>query len=158
MRALPGFHLSPTPLRPSSFRRKVIVGARHPTGAVGFLLILSSLLTAPVLGQTRGAVASPERDVRAPTVTTPRQFFGHEIGADYELPNYTQLEAYWRLLAGESDRMIVEEIGRTSEGRPQLMAIVTSPANHADLARYRRISQRLALAEGVREDEAQNGE
>ena len=26
--------------------------------------------------------------------------------------------------------MIVQEIGKTAEGRPHLMAIVTSPANH----------------------------
>ena len=29
--------------------------------------------------------------------------------------------------------MMVQEIGKTAEGRPQLMAIVTSPANHANL-------------------------
>ncbi len=28
--------------------------------------------------------------------------------------------------------MVVQEIGKTAEGRPQLMAIVTSPANHTE--------------------------
>ena len=88
------------------------------------------------------------------TVTTPQEFFGHEIGADYQLPNYTQFAAYWEKLAQESPRMVLEEIGRTSEGRSQLMAIVTSPENHANLLRYREISSRLALAEGVSEAEA----
>jgi hypothetical protein len=85
----------------------------------------------------------------AQTVTTPEDFFGHEIGADYELPNYTRFSEYWRTLAAESPRMVLEEIGRTAEGRPQLMAIVTSPANHAELGRFKAISQRLARAEGV---------
>jgi Zinc carboxypeptidase len=94
--------------------------------------------------------------VRAPaqTVTTPQQFFGFPIGADYQLPNYTQLSAYWHKLADESPRMVLQEIGRTAEGRPQLMAIVTSPANQAKLQHYREISRRLALAEGVDSTEA----
>jgi hypothetical protein len=53
-----------------------------------------------------------------------------------------------------SDRMTVVEIGKTAEGRPELMAIVTSPANHRLLAKYRDISRRLALAEGLSDDEA----
>ena len=32
--------------------------------------------------------------------------------------------------------MVLQEIGKTAEGRPQLMAIVTSPANHRNLAKY----------------------
>ena len=87
-------------------------------------------------------------------VTTPEQQFGHEIGADYELVNYTELYAYFQKLAGESDRMTVEDIGLTEEERPQVMAVITSPANRADLDRYREISRRLAKADGVSEDEA----
>ena len=87
-------------------------------------------------------------------VTTPEQEFGHEIGADYQLVNYTELYAYFQKLAGESDRMTVEDIGLTEEGRPQVMAVITSPANHANLDRYREISRRLAKADGVSEEEA----
>ena len=87
-------------------------------------------------------------------VTTPEQEFGHEIGADYQLVNYTELYAYFQKLAGESDRMTVEDIGLTEEGRPQVMAVITSPANHANLDRYREISRRLAKTDGVSEDEA----
>lgn len=90
----------------------------------------------------------------AQSLTTPEAFFGHPIGADYQLPDYTKFEAYWRTLAQESPRIVLEEIGRTAEGRPQLMAIVTSPENHARLARYKEISQRLALAEGVSDGDA----
>jgi hypothetical protein len=45
-------------------------------------------------------------------------------------PNYRQIAAYWHKLDRESDRMIVQEICKTAEGRPHLMAIVTSPENH----------------------------
>ena len=90
----------------------------------------------------------------AQRVTTPEQHFGHPIGADYVLPNYTQFTAYWQKLAGESDRMVLDTIGTSAEGRPQLMAIITSPENHRNLARYKEISRRLALAEGVTEAQA----
>ena len=50
--------------------------------------------------------------------------------------------------------MKVVEIGKTAEGRPMLMAIVTSPENHAKLARYKEIANRLARAEGVSDEEA----
>src|SRR5687767_519020 len=75
----------------------------------------------------------------AQRVTSPKEQFGHEIGADYVLPNYRQLSEYWRKLDNESERMIVQEIGKTAEGRPQLMAVITSPDNHKKLARYQEI-------------------
>src|SRR6185436_5122155 len=65
------------------------------------------------------------------------------------LANYKQIAAHWRKLDRESDRMVVQEIGKTAEGRPQLMAIVTSPENHKKLARLKEISGRLAHAEGL---------
>ena len=88
------------------------------------------------------------------SLTSPRAFFGHEIGADYVLPKYTKFAEYWAKLATESDRMVLDTIGMTAEGRPQLMAIVSSAANLRDRERYRRIAERLARAEGVTEAEA----
>jgi hypothetical protein len=87
-------------------------------------------------------------------ITTPQQEFGHHFGDDYFLANYQQIAVYWRKLDRESDRMIVREIGQTAEGRPHLMAIVTAPANHRRLARYREIARRLALAEGLNDAQA----
>src|SRR6185503_17233156 len=54
----------------------------------------------------------------------------------------------------ESDRLKVVDIGKTEEGRPQLMGIVTSPANHAKLDYYREISKKLAYAHNVSAEEA----
>jgi hypothetical protein len=88
------------------------------------------------------------------SVTPPKQQFGFELGDDYQLINYKQFADYWRTLDAKSDRMVVQEIGKTSEGRPHLMAIVTSPNNHKNLKRYQDISKRLALAEGLTDDQA----
>src|SRR5581483_6907477 len=87
-------------------------------------------------------------------ITTPKEALGFDIGDDYQLANYTKLSAWWRKLATESDRMKLVEIGKTEEGRPQYMAIITSPENQKNLAKYKDISRRLALAEGLSDAEA----
>ena len=87
-------------------------------------------------------------------LTTPQEEFGFNIGDDYRLVNYTQLEAYWKKLASESDRMKLVDIGMTAEGRHQWMAIITSPENLKNLAHYKDISRRLAAAEGLSADQA----
>ncbi|MHB1311785.1 MAG: M14 family metallopeptidase [Gemmatimonadaceae bacterium] len=87
-------------------------------------------------------------------LTTPRQFFGHDIGEDYWLPNYTQFSKYWETLAHESSRMVLDTIGLTAEGRPQLMAIVSSPDNIRNREKYRLIAERLNHAEGLTDAQA----
>ena len=90
----------------------------------------------------------------AQRVTTPEEHFGHKIGADYVLPNYTAFTAYFQKLDRDSDRMTLQSIGKTAEGRDQLMAIITSPQNHQNLARYKEIASRLANAEGLTDAQA----
>jgi hypothetical protein len=90
----------------------------------------------------------------AQQITSPKQQFGFNIGDDYKLANYTQFETYFRKLAKESPRMKLVEMGKTAEGRTQLMAIISSPANLAKLDRYKEISRKLAMAEGLTDDEA----
>jgi hypothetical protein len=103
---------------------------------------------------TISALAALPLAAQQPRLTSPEQFFGHQIGADYVLPNYTKFHEYWIRLANESDRMILDTIGTTAEGRPQIMAIVSSPENLRNRERYRQIAERLARAEGVSEAEA----
>ena len=97
---------------------------------------------------------SAAQSLHAQRITSPIEEFGRNFGDDYFLANYRQISAYWRKLDAESERMVVREIGRTAEGRPQLMAIVTSPENHRRLERYREIARTLALAEGVTDEQA----
>ena len=97
-------------------------------------------------------IAIPAQNTRH--LTTPKEALGFEIGDDYQLANYTQLSVWWQKLAAESDRMKLVEIGKTEEGRPQYMAILTSPENLKRLDHYKEISRKLALAEGLTDDEA----
>jgi hypothetical protein len=85
---------------------------------------------------------------------TPPKIGQYTVGDDYFLANYTQLLEYWNKVVKETDRMKLVEIGKTAENRPIMMAIITSPANHKKLARYKEISQRLARAEGLTDEQA----
>src|SRR5262245_8601362 len=87
-------------------------------------------------------------------ITTPKEQFGFNIGDDYVLVDYTQYVDYLKKLDRESDRLTVQEMGRSSEGRPMYLAIITSPENHGRLSRYKEISERLAHAEGLTENQA----
>src|SRR3989441_642529 len=112
------------------------------------LQTLSRALLAAVLLAAPAAAAAQTR------ITTPKEALGFNIGDDYRLATYTQLEAYWRNLAQQSPRMALREIGKTAEGRTQLLAVISSPENLKHLARYQEIARRLALAEGLTDAQA----
>jgi hypothetical protein len=109
----------------------------------GWLLLVASAARAQNPAPTPSTVA-----------TTPQQAFGFNVGDDYSVVNYSQMEAYWKKLDAESDRMVLTDIGPTAEGRRQLMAIVSSPANLARLDLYKSIAERLAHAENLTAEEA----
>jgi hypothetical protein len=111
------------------------------------MAVLRSVLALILVALASAAPAQPR-------VTTPREEFGFNFGDDYQLATYSQLAAYWHKLDAESDRVVVQEIGKTSEGRPHLMAIVTSPENHRQLERFKQISRRLATVDGLTDEDA----
>lgn len=86
-------------------------------------------------------------------VPSPKDVFGHDVGEDYFLANYTQLQEYWYAVAAASDRVAIEEIGSTSYGQDHIMAVITSPANHARLDELRKGAETLARAR-IGEEEA----
>ncbi len=117
--------------------------SRHP-----FLLLAGFLFLA-------GAPLSLAQQPRAQGhITSPLEEFGHNFGDDYWLADYQQITSYWQKLARESGRIVLQPIGKTAEGRTQLMTIVTSPENQKRLARYKEISARLAHAEGLSDEQA----
>ncbi|GAB3883037.1 M14 family metallopeptidase [Spirosoma agri] len=87
------------------------------------------------------------------TLPSPKEHFGFSIGDDYQLATFTQTEAYFKKLAA-SDRTKLVDIGLTEEGRHQFMMIVSSPENIKKLDRYKEISQKMARAEGLTEEQA----
>ncbi len=88
------------------------------------------------------------------SITSPERFFGHEVGADYYLSNYSQFSAYWTLLDKESPKMKVFSIGKTEEGRDQLAAIISSEKNISQLAALQNHVRNLALGKNISLEQA----
>ncbi len=117
---------------------------------------LKGFATAVGVAAVLAATAAPQAQQKtaAPKVTTPKEQFGHNIGDDYFLVNYTQYVDYLKKMDVQSERMIVEEIGKTEEGRSELTAIITSPENQRRLPLIKAANRKLALAEGLTDEQA----
>jgi hypothetical protein len=87
-------------------------------------------------------------------VPTPASVFGFEPGADYKLATYDQSVDYFRKLAASTKYMQLFEAGKTSEGRPMIFALISTPENLSKLDRYREIARRLAHPNSLSEAEA----
>ncbi|MGA2589653.1 MAG: M14 metallopeptidase family protein [Bryobacteraceae bacterium] len=85
-------------------------------------------------------------------VPTPAEHFGFTPGDDYKLADNAEIIGYFQKLAKSSDRMRLEEFGRSSEGRPMYVALISAPENLRKLDRYRQISARLALGQASDEE------
>jgi len=114
----------------------------------------SRIVPAAVFAFLALAAAASVLRAQSAKITPAKDIIGFSIGDDYHMANYTQIGTLWKKWASESDRMILTSIGNTAEGRPQLMAIITSPENLRKLDHYKEISRRLSLAEGLGEDDA----
>src|SRR2546430_14766095 len=103
---------------------------------------IRALLTAAALACLGVAMPSAQ-----PKVPTPQSAIGFEPCADYKLATYEQIAEYFRKLAAAApQRMQLVEMGKTAEGRTELMAIISSEQNIRQLAKYKDIARRLALA------------
>ncbi len=90
----------------------------------------------------------------AQRVPTPAEVIGFELGSDFKLADYGEITSYFRALAEASDRVVLEEIGRSTLDKPLYVALISSPENLANRARHREISERLATVSGLNPDEA----
>ena len=77
-------------------------------------------------------------------VPTPESHFGHPMGVDRELLDWAQVVSYFQQLAKTSDKIRVQELGKSAEGRPFIAATISSAGTLRDLDRYRDIQARLA--------------
>src|SRR5215471_18687219 len=94
-----------------------------------------------------GTLLSPAASA-ATAIPTPESVLGFVPGEDRKLADWGQVLAYLHALDAASDRVSVEELGKTTGGRPFVMVTVTSAANHARLEEIRRANARIADPRG----------
>lgn len=85
--------------------------------------------------------------ISAAQVSSPAEFLGYELGERFTYNH--RVVAYFEHVAENSDYISLEYYGESNEGRPLLVAYVTSPENHANLDTIRENNLRRAgLLEG----------
>jgi hypothetical protein len=82
--------------------------------------------------------------VHGADIPTPESFFGHKPGADFKMLRWDKIHEYFQLLGANSDRVIIQELGKTTLENPFIMAIISSPENLAQLDKYKEIAKKLA--------------
>src|SRR3954447_20395881 len=80
----------------------------------------------------------------AAAVPSPESHFGHAMGADRKLLDWGKVVSYFQILARNSDRILFEDLGKTTEGRPFIAATIAAPETLRNLNRFRNIQAKLA--------------
>ena len=124
-------------------------------------LLCSSALLSPVLtplapcASAAPAARAPAALPAPPGPVPPEAFLGFPVGADRKVADYGQIGRYFEALARASDRVELDTLGRTTLGRPLLMAVISSPANLREQERWRGLARRLADPRGLPAEEAE---
>ena len=69
-------------------------------------------------------------------IPTPASIVGHEVG-EWHI-THDKLVEYMKALAASSDRISIENRGKTFEDRPLLLLTITAPENHKNIERIRK--------------------
>lgn len=75
-------------------------------------------------------------------IPTPESFLGYQVGEWHV--THDQLVSYMRELDRVSDRITLEQHGKTYESRPIVLLTITSPQNHSNLPQIKSQHQELA--------------
>jgi hypothetical protein len=119
-------------------------------------LAIPTVILVLLIGVMPSAQASKPatRATAVAALPSPASVFGFEPGADYKLATYDQSLAYFRKLAGASRYIKLVEAGKTTQGRPMVFALISTPENLARIDRLREIWRRLAHPQGLTDAEA----
>jgi hypothetical protein len=104
-------------------------------------LSFSAILIAQFF-QTERAVARIQSAAGA--IPAPESVLGFKIGEDRKLAKWDQFLAYFTELSKKSDRIRVETLGKTTLGRPFVVATISSPENLKRIAEIRDIQRKLS--------------
>ena len=77
-------------------------------------------------------------------VPTPKSVLGFQPTDDKTIADWKQITDYFAKLDAASDKVKVQEIGKTTLGKPQIVAFISASGNIKNLEKYKQISQKLA--------------
>ncbi len=77
-------------------------------------------------------------------VPEPKDVLGFTPGDDYKLASWSKVVEYFQKLDASTNRVMLREVGKTTEGKPFVYAIISSPNNLSKLDHYLKINNQLA--------------
>ncbi len=101
------------------------------------------LCTLAALCLVSSATSASAQRRATPPVPSPASILGWAPGADRKLPSWKQVTDYFAAVDKASSRVSVRTLGRTTLGRPFIVAFISDSATLANLPRYRKIQQQL---------------
>ncbi|HXU35138.1 MAG TPA: M14 metallopeptidase family protein [Blastocatellia bacterium] len=109
---------------------------------------MTTFIVLLVIAALSAAQSNPAREprgaIRTARVPAPRDVIGFTPGDDRKLASWSQIVDYFKRLERASDRVKLEELGKTTLGRPFVLATISSPENLARLDRFKEIQRKLA--------------
>ncbi len=84
-------------------------------------------------------------------ISTPSEVIGHEVG-EFHI-THDKLVYYMHHLANQSDRITIQQYGKTHEKRPLVMLTITSPENHSKIEELKNQHKKLSTGERINEKE-----
>src|SRR5215510_14553505 len=102
------------------------------------VFLIASLAVVPPQAMRAGA------QTQSNNVPAPETKLGFKIGEDRKLAKWDQFLAYFGELAKTSDRIKFETLGKTTLGRPFVVATISSSENLKRLDEFKEIQRRLA--------------
>ena len=91
---------------------------------IGFIFLISNILFA-----------------QQNKLMTPEEFLGFKVGADFKLARWEQIIKYFNIVDDFSDRVIVRELGKSTEGNPFIMAVISDPQTISNREKYKLIQK-----------------
>ncbi len=86
-------------------------------------------------------------------IKTPEEYYGFKPGMDRKLARWDRVVEYFWHLNEASDRIKVEEVGKTTEGHPMILVYFSSPENLGRLDEIREASWKISHPVDVPEEE-----
>lgn len=110
-------------------------------------LRIAAILLLVATSVSRSSRADDSQIVGSPR--SPEAFLGRPVGTDFQLADWTEVQGFYTELANTSPRVLLENVGKTSEGRDFLVAVISDEANLADLEKIKSYSKRIADPRGA---------
>ncbi|MCM2317205.1 MAG: M14 family metallopeptidase, partial [Thermoanaerobaculia bacterium] len=89
----------------------------------------------------------------AQQLPTPSEHLKMSIGEDRVVADYRQIRDYFAMLDAASPRVSIETLGETTLGEPMIMAVISSEANIANLARFKELARKVSDPRGLTSEE-----